>query len=116
LIGALVERLGRDPDGDLIKAIQPAWYQVLKFLDTCPDELYKLSPREWEELIAASYDRAGFDEVILTPRSSDGGRDVIAVKHGHWSVRILDQVKASRPGRVVTADEVRSHIGVVTAD
>ena len=41
--------------------------------------------------VAAAYQAAGFDEVTLTPRSADGGRDVIAVRRGRYSVRLLDQ-------------------------
>jgi restriction system protein len=52
--------------------------------------------------------------VILTPRSGDKGRDVIATKRGVGSIRIFDQVKAYKPGHVVTADEVRAMLGVVT--
>ena len=78
--------------------------------------IYQLSPRELEELIAASYDRAGFDEVILTPRSGDHGRDVIATKKGMFSVRIFDQVKAQRPGRPVDANDVRALLGSLTSN
>src|SRR5262245_2470381 len=35
-----------------------------------------------EQIIAGAYKSAGFDKVTLTPRSSDFGRDGIAVKHG----------------------------------
>src|SRR5207249_1009544 len=70
----------------------------------------------WEEIIAAAYQAAGFDEVTLTPRSADGGRDVIAVRRGRYSVRLLDQVKAYGPNHLVTADEVRSLMGVLSSD
>lgn len=62
----------------------------------------------WEEIIAGAYQKAGFDEVTLTSRSGDFGRDVIAVKHGLGTIRIIDQVKAYSPNRLVTADDVRS--------
>src|SRR5262249_32022217 len=55
-------------------------------------------------------------EVILTPRSNDKGRDVIATKKGLGSIRFFDQVKAYAPHRVVSAEEVRAMIGVLTAD
>ena len=53
--------------------------------------------------------------MILTPRSGDGGKDVIATKPGIGSVCFFDQVKAYTPGHVVTADEVRAMLGVLTA-
>jgi restriction system protein len=73
-----------------------------------------MDPRGWEEIIAGAYVEAGFDEVILTPRSGDLGRDVIATKKGIGSIRLFDQVKAYSPGHLVTADEVRSMLGVIT--
>jgi restriction system protein len=54
--------------------------------------------------------------VILTPRSGDHGRDVIAVKRDLWTVRIIDQVKAYHPGRLVPADDVRALVGVLFSD
>jgi restriction system protein len=68
----------------------------------------------WEEIVAGAYQKAGFDEVILTPRSGDKGRDVVATKNGVGSIRIFDQVKAYKPGHVVTAEEVRAMLGVIT--
>jgi restriction system protein len=58
----------------------------------------------------------GFDKVTLIPRSDDYGRDVIAVKWGLGSVLIIDQVKAFRPERFVTANDVRALIGVLQGD
>ena len=51
--------------------------------------------------------------MILTPRSGDKGRDVIATKRGIGSIRFFDQVKAYRPGHLVRAEEVRAMIGVI---
>ena len=49
-----------------------------------------------------------FDEVILTPRSSDGGKDVIAIKNCYGAIRFVESVKKYRPGNEVTADDVRA--------
>ena len=68
--------------------------------------------RRWEEIIAGAYKQQGFD-VELTSRSNDKGRDVIATSRGLGSVRFVDQVKAYRPGHVVTAEEVRAMVGVL---
>ena len=54
-----------------------------------------------------------FDEVTLTPRSGDRGRDVIAEKKGFGSVRLIESVKRYRPGHVVTAEDMRALIGVL---
>src|SRR5690606_35477294 len=46
-------------------------------------------------------------------RSGDGGRDVIARKRGFGSVCVIDQVKAYKPGHLVTANDVRALLGVL---
>jgi restriction system protein len=67
-------------------------------------------------MIAAAFDQAGYDEVILTPRSGDHGRDVIAIKKGVGSIRIIDSVKAYKPGHLVRYDDVRALAGVLLGD
>jgi restriction system protein len=114
LTGGLLEIYGAVDDGQLVRALAFPWLEILNLFKRDPEAIYQISPRVWEQIIAGSYDRAGFDEVILTPRSGDHGRDVIATKHGFCSVRIFDQVKAFTPGHVVSADEVRALIGVVS--
>jgi restriction system protein len=51
--------------------------------------------------------------VILTPRSNDRGRDVIATWKGIGSVRLFEQVKAYGPTQRVNADDVRAMLGVL---
>ena len=92
------------------------WLGILEELDRNPEYLFKLNWRELEELIAGAYKREGWPEVILTPRSGDGGRDVIATRPGFGAVRIYDQVKRYSPGRHVTAEEVRAVLGVLYRD
>jgi restriction system protein len=113
---ALVISEGPAQDGELVRVLEPAWTLVLSMLRSDPEALHKLTPRQFEELIAATYDKAGYDEVILTPRSGDFGRDVIAVKRGWGSVRIIDQAKCFKPGHLVDANDVRALLGVLQAD
>ena len=54
--------------------------------------------------------------MTLTPRSGDLGRDVIAIKKGIGSVRVIEQVKAYTPPRLVTANDVRALVGVLELD
>lgn len=114
LLSAAILNVGANvEDGRLVESIAPPWFAILDMFQRDPSAIHKLSPRQWEELIAGAYHAAGYDEVILTPRSGDGGRDVIATKNGVCSVRIFDQVKAYSPGHVVTADEVRALVGTL---
>ena len=65
-------------------------------------------------IIAASYHQAGY-AVILTSRSGDKGRDIIATKGDLLSVRYFDQVKAYAPTNLVTLDQVHSMMGVLSS-
>ena len=104
------------PDGQIITLVDPFYSELINAISINPELIYQIEPRKWEEIIAAAYDKAGFDKVILTPRSADYGRDVIAIKKGLGSVKFIDQVKAYNAGHIVTADEVRSLLGVLQAD
>lgn len=115
LTQVVVERGEKTPDGTLIMAVAPAWHAIIRIIEQDPESAFRIPPEKWEEIIAGAYERDGFD-VILTPRSGDGGRDVIAEKRGWGSVRFIDQVKAYKPGHLVTADEVRALVGVLHAD
>ena len=77
---------------------------------------FQIPPRMWEEMIAAAFDQEGYDEVTLTPRSKDRGRDVIAVKRGIGCIRIIDSVKAYKPSHLVKHDDVRALLGVLSGD
>lgn len=103
-------------EGQLIEAIALPWFEIIHLLHRDPSLAYQISDRKWEEIIAGAYEKAGFEEVTLTPRSGDFGRDVIAVKRGLGIVRVIDQVKAYKPGHLVTADDVRALLGVLHGD
>jgi restriction system protein len=103
-------------EGLLIRSTSLVWFSIIAELKGDWTRAYTLGPRVWEELVAGAYKQAGFDEVVLTPRSGDHGRDVIAMKHGVGSVRILGSVKAYRPGHLVTKEEVHALAGVVNLD
>jgi restriction system protein len=103
-------------EGRLIQAVALPWFEIIALIKNDPAIAFQIAPRKWEEIIAGAYKRAGFDEVILTPQSGDLGRDVIAVKRGLGRIRVIDQVKAYKPGHLVTADDVRSLMGVLQTD
>jgi restriction system protein len=103
-------------DGRIIESVAPAWLEIARLMQRDPSAIYQIDDRKWEEIIAGAYKKAGFEEVILTPRSGDFGRDVIAVKYGLCTVRVVDQVKAYKPGHLVTANDVRALVGVLLSD
>jgi restriction system protein len=110
-----VETGARTSEGHVIIAVRPAWEQILREIASDPNALYRLDPRGFEELLAGAYSRAGW-EVTLTPRSGDGGKDIIATRHDIGSIRILDQAKLYAPKHLVSADDVRAMWGVLDSD
>jgi len=114
--GVIVKVERTVPDGQIITLVDPFYTHLIDAIKKDSNIIYQINPRKWEEIIAAAYDKAGFDEVILTPRSGDFGRDVIAIKRGFGSVKFIDQMKAYSPEHVVKADEVRALLGVLQAE
>jgi restriction system protein len=103
-------------EGKLIEAVAVPWFDIIALLQRDPSIAYQLSWDRWEEIIAGAYKKAGFDEVTLTHRSGDHGRDVIAIKKGLGSVRVIDSVKAYKPSHLVKANDVRALIGVLQTE
>ena len=60
-------------DGRIIESIAPAWLEIARLMERDPTILHKIDSRKWEEIIAGSYKKAGFEEVTLTPSSGDIG-------------------------------------------
>ena len=116
LLQAVIVFGDKTAEGRLIEAVALPWLDIIASLQKDPSIAFQLPPDKWEEIIAGAYRRAGFEEVTLTPRSGDHGRDVIAIKKGLGSVRVIDQVKAYKPGHLVTANDVRALIGVLHGD
>jgi restriction system protein len=116
LIQGIIQPYGEDKEGKLIRAMAFPWQLVVEKLVRDWDLAYQIPYEKWEEMVAAAFDRAGYDKVILTPRSGDHGRDVIAIKEGVGSIRIINSVKAYKPNHRVKHDDVRALIGVLHGD
>jgi len=103
-------------EGRLVEAVSIPWFDIIELLKKDPNVAFKIPPEKWEEIVAGAYSKAGFDEVTLTPRSGDYGRDVIAIKKGIGSIRVIDQVKAFKRGHLVRANDVRALMGILQGD
>ena len=113
LFGAVVEKRGKTTEGDIIVCFLPAYRWFLEELERDPHAFYQLDSGKCEELTAARYERDGW-EAILTRRSRDGGRDVIATRKDlGLTIRIIDQVKLYKPDHPVGIVAVRSLMGVL---
>jgi restriction system protein len=104
-------------EGQLIRSVSFPLLSIIQRILEDPSLMYEVDPRKWEEIVAATYAESGlFDEVTLTPRSGDGGRDVIAVKRGFGSFRLIESVKRYSPGNKTTAEQVQALLGVLLSD
>src|SRR4051812_12544784 len=79
----------KDTEGLLIRDITIAWWEIVKLIIQDPTLMYEIPARKWEEVIAGSYEAAGY-KVKLTPPSGDLGRDVIAYRDGFGSLRFIE--------------------------
>jgi restriction system protein len=116
MLQAVVTVGEKTDEGHIIEAVCHPWRQIVTALSRNPLLMHELDWRTWEEMIAGGYKAAGYDIVILTPPSGDLGRDIIATRDDLGSIRIIDQVKAYKPGHRVSAHDVRALLGVLSAD
>jgi restriction system protein len=103
-------------EGILLASTSAVWAEIIMRLHMRWEYAYQIPPDKWEEIIAGAFNVAGYDEVILTPRSGDFGRDVIAIKNGVGCVKIIGSVKAYKPGNLVRHDDVRALLGVLSGE
>jgi restriction system protein len=116
LLQAVVVPGEKTAEGTLIQAVAIPWFDIIELLRNDPNLAFQIPAHRWEEIIAGAYHKSGFEQVTLTPRSGDHGRDVIAIKKGLGSIRVIDQVKAYKPGHLVTANDARALVGVLHGD
>jgi len=102
--------------GILIASTSVVWSEIVAKLRDDWSLAEQIPSRVWEEIIAGAFQKAGFNEVTLTPRSGDYGRDVIAIKRGIGCVKIIDSVKAYKSGHLVDYDDVRALLGVLSGE
>ena len=76
------------------------------------EDLYSLSPREFEDFTAEAYRRIGYS-VVQTPYSNDGGKDAIAEKDGK---RYLIECKRYGVDRAVGRPEVQKFSAAVVEE
>lgn len=75
-------------------------------------DVYSITSRRFEQLVADVYKQLGY-EVILTPQTRDGGRDLILL--GHQDERIIVECKRYSAERKVGVGVVNSILGVQLA-
>ncbi len=79
-----------------------------------PQFMHGLSPRDFEYFIAELYEKMGLD-VVITPRSNDKGRDIIATKTvGDTPIIIAIECKKYSPNRPIKPEIMRALLGTVS--
>jgi hypothetical protein len=70
------------PDAELLDAAKVVRVDrdLLAQIAADPTALWRISPRQFEELVCELLYRSGFDAVRLTPESKDGGVDICAIR------------------------------------
>jgi len=88
--------------------------EVLDYFRRNPETLFSISPRRFEELVAAVFRNSGFD-VQLTPETRDGGADIFAVRRDGLTGGALHIIECKRyePSRKVGIGVVQRMLGVV---
>lgn len=91
----------KEQDKTIIEVVHPkiitASETIVQHLKKRPDDIYRISPRSFEELIAELLDDMGWD-VHLTSQTRDGGRDILAYLNTDIG-KILCLVEAKRYGK-----------------
>lgn len=110
-VGGVLVTGDRVHDGVLIISVTAGWLEFIRRFNADPKEMYQVDPRLLEEIVAGAIRQEGlFDDVVLTPRSGDFGRDVIATKRGRYPMTLIAEVKRYGPEEVVTAEQVSAFV------
>ena len=88
--------------------------RVLDRIYNAPRAVHLLTPRQFEELIAEILHELQFEQIELTPRSADKGRDVVATKRVNGLPLLFAfECKKNSPDRKVGVGVVRTLFGTV---
>lgn len=86
---------------------------MVKALKQCPEDVFKLTSRQFEELVAELLHDMGYD-VTLTPATRNGGKDILAsIKNECGEFLCLVEAKKHRRDRKVGVSLVRSLDGTL---
>ncbi|WP_198942692.1 restriction endonuclease [Methyloprofundus sedimenti] len=69
--------------------------ELIAYFKKHPEQLYSITPRKFEEFVAAIFRNHGFD-VELTPETRDGGVDVIAIHKSPLTGNTVNLIECKR--------------------
>lgn len=90
--------------------------ELIRYLAKHPEKMQLMDPRKFEELVAALFRAKGYD-VVLTPKTRDGGLDIRAFHRGPVGLALtLIECKRYQSDRRVSVDVVRGLYGVTESE
>lgn len=100
----------------IISVSEDTWSDLIKALNKNPEELYLLTPRKFEELVAELLTRKKM-KVKLTKKTRDGGYDMLALSETEIGQHLYYvECKRHSKGKPVDVTIVRALYGVVEND
>lgn len=89
-------------------------FRLMQAIRDAPERMRYLTDREFEEFTAELLNGIGFENIHLTPRSGDGGRDVVAAKWVHGIPLIIAfECKRYAEKNKIGPDKLRALLGSV---
>ena len=80
-----------------------------------PEIMRALSSRQFESFVAGLIEKLGFEDVVLTPPSRDGGRDILATQTVHGiPIMFAFECKKYAPDRPIGPAIARALLGVIS--
>lgn len=117
-----VSRVKYDPSPNSLLESARVWVppfeaELSAYFVKHPEELHRMAPRRFEELVAHIFKNHSFD-VELTPPQKDGGYDVLAVRNDPLTgpAYYLVECKRYNPARPVGVEIVRQLADVVATE
>jgi HJR/Mrr/RecB family endonuclease len=100
---------------DRLKTVDFVPITILDQILRSPESMRALTARDFERFIATLIDQLGFENVVITPRSGDQGRDVLATKTMHGiPILFAFECKRYRPDSRVGPEILRALLGTIT--
>lgn len=112
------EQLVEVVPAEVVTNLKRVEFVPLRLLDQIlrlPELMRNLSALEFERFVATLIDKLGFEDVVITPRSGDQGRDILAVKRV-LGIPVLFAFECKRygPDKPVGVELLRALLGTIS--
>jgi HJR/Mrr/RecB family endonuclease len=98
-----------------LKAVQFLPVKLFEKISNDPNLMHGMNPIDFEYFIAELMDKSGFENIIVTPRSGDKGRDILATKTVcDVPIIFAFECKKYAPNRKIKPEIMRALLGTVS--